>query len=336
MSTTRLWLLVAPAAIVVGAAATALMFLSDHQDVPRLQAVLVALTGGSFITAGLLARTRRPRNRTGLLLIAVGFSWFISSGLVGSNDSLPWTIGVSLSALPAGFLIHLLIAYPSGRLQSSWERFVVVTGYVLVTVANGLHLPVDPDPVACADEGCPSNAFLIRDDETLNQFAVSGIQAIAVVYLLAVVVTLVGRWRHSTPAARRALAPVLLAGAATLFLFALSVGFQPFSETVSEVTGWIAMVALIEIPFLFLAGLLQSRLARADISRVLAEEPVGGVQERIRDLLRDPTAELLYACADPSSGYVDVHGRPRELVADSGPRDHADRAGGPSARGDDP
>ena len=102
----------------VGAAASALMLVSDHQDVPRLQAVLIALTGGSFIAAGLIARTRRPQNRTGLLLIAVGFSWFVSAGLIGSNDSLPWTIGVSLSAVPAGFLIHLLLAYPSGRLQS--------------------------------------------------------------------------------------------------------------------------------------------------------------------------------------------------------------------------
>ena len=43
--TTRLWLLVAPAAVVIGAAASALMYFSEHQDVPRLQAVLTALIG---------------------------------------------------------------------------------------------------------------------------------------------------------------------------------------------------------------------------------------------------------------------------------------------------
>jgi signal transduction histidine kinase len=316
--TTRLWLLVAPAAIAVGAASSALMFFSDHADVPRLQAALVALTGTSFVAAGLIARTRRPSNRTGLLLIAVGFTWFLSSGLIGANDSLLWTIGVSLGAIPAGFLIHLLIAYPSGRLQSTWERGVVVTGYVLVSVAHFLHIPVDDDPMSCADEGCPDNAFLIRDDETLQLLATSAIQFVAVAYLLAVVATLVGRWRHSSPAAQRALAPVLLAGAATLLLFAISVGAQPFSQTVADVSGWVATLVLIGVPFLFLAGLLESRLARADITRVLAEQPVGGVQERIRDLLRDPTAELLYACAEPTRGYVDVDGRPREAVAEPG------------------
>ena len=120
--TTRLWLLVAPAAVVIGATASALMYFSEHQDVPRLQAVITALIGGSFIVAGLIARTRRPLNRTGLLMIAVGFAWFVSAGLMASNESLPWTIGLSLSAVPAGFLVHLLIAYPSGRLQSRSGR----------------------------------------------------------------------------------------------------------------------------------------------------------------------------------------------------------------------
>jgi signal transduction histidine kinase len=314
--TTRLWLLVAPAAVVVGAAASTLMYFSDHRDVPRLQAVLIALTGGSFITAGLIARTRRPLNRTGLLMIAVGFAWFVSAGLLGSNESLPWTIGLSLSAVPAGFLVHLLIAYPSGRLQSRWELGLVVTGYVFVTVAHFVYIPVDADPFGCAPE-CPDNAFLVEDSETVRLLAVSWIQLLAVVYLLAVVVTLVGRWRHASPAAQRALGPILLVGAVTMLLFALSVGAQPFSETLAVAASWAAAVALIGVPFLFLWGLLQTRLARADIGRALAEEPVGGVQQRMRDLLRDPTAELLYACDDPTR-YVDVDGRPRELVVEPG------------------
>jgi signal transduction histidine kinase len=314
---TRLWLLVVPAALLVGTVATVLTYTSDHLDAAGWQAALVALTGGSFILAGLIARTRRPLNRTGLLMIAVGFSWFLTA-LTGSDDSLVWTIGVALNAIPAAFLIHLLIAYPSGRLQSSWERFVVVTGYVLVSVAHFVHMPLDPDPLSCADQGCPSNAFLIRDDDTLRSIVVSAVQLIAVAYLLAVVLVLLGRWRHSSPAARRALAPVLLAGGSTLLLFAISVGTQPFSRTVSDIGGWTAMVVLIGVPFLFLTGLLKTRLARADISRVLAEEPVGGVQERVRELLRDPTAELLYACAEPKRGFVDLQGRPREPVAEPG------------------
>jgi signal transduction histidine kinase len=79
-----------------------------------------------------------------------------------------------------------------------------------------------------------------------------------------------------------------------------------------------ASTAIIAVPFLLLTGLLKIRLARGDITRVLAEEPVGGVQERVRELLHDPTAELLHACADPKLGFVDNDGRPRAPVAAPG------------------
>ena len=116
----RLWLLVVPPAAVVGTAATALILTSDHLQASRPPgAWSPPLTGGSFIAAGLVARTRRPANRTGLLLIAVGFTWFMSTGLMASDDSIRLDDRSSRSApIPAGFLIHLLIAYPSGRLQS--------------------------------------------------------------------------------------------------------------------------------------------------------------------------------------------------------------------------
>jgi signal transduction histidine kinase len=72
------------------------------------------------------------------------------------------------------------------------------------------------------------------------------------------------------------------------------------------------------LPFIFLSGLLQSRLARAEISRALAEEPGVGVQDRIRQLLHDPSAEVLYRCAGPDGDCVDAEGRPREFAAEPG------------------
>ena len=312
----RLWLVVTPLALAAGAAATALILLSNHQDVPGFTAMLTALTGGSFILAGLIARTRRPLNRIGLLLIAVGLTWLLGSGLLASNNSWLWTLGVTLVAIPGGFLIHLLMAYPSGRLQSQWDRFLVVTGYALVIVGQVANLPVEPDPLACKE--CPDNAFLVSDRATASQIISVAVSVIASAYLLAVVATIVRRWRTSSPAARRTLTPVLLTGGTTLLLFAISVGAHSFSSTVSEAAGWAAMIVLVGVPFVFLAGLLKSRLARADISRAVAEEPVGGAQSRVRELLHDPTAELLYACAEPSRGYVDIKGRPREPIAHPG------------------
>jgi signal transduction histidine kinase len=167
-------------------------------------------------------------------------------------------------------------------------------------------------------EGCPDNAFLVSESDTAMTASNAIVQIVGVAFLGAVAVTLVRRWKSSSPAARRPLTPVLLAGVVTFSLLAVSVAAESFSHTFSEAAQWGARLVAAVLPFVFLWGLLQSRLARAEISRALAEEPVGGVQERIRQLLHDPSAEVLYRCAGPGEAYVDVEGRPRELQVEAG------------------
>jgi signal transduction histidine kinase len=328
--TARLWLLVVPPALAAGAGAFAITLRSDHQDVPRLTAVLVLLTGWSFIAAGLIARSRRPLNRTGLLMIAVGFGWFVGAPM-SANDSLLFTIGVALNAIAGGFLIHLLLAYPTGRLQSGWERGLVVVGYVLTAFATLPVLFVDREPFRDCDN-CPNNEFLIWDSPRAGDIVTGIVQGLAALFLFAVVVTLARRWRRSSPAARRVLSPVLLAGATTLALFALSIATHMMWQTFSDIATWLAMLVLIEVPFLFLWGLLQGRLARADIGRALADGLAGGAPGWVRQLLHDPTAEVLYARAAPAEGYVDAMGQPREPTSEDGRAvTHIERRGRPLA-----
>ncbi|MGH3081245.1 MAG: GAF domain-containing protein [Gaiellaceae bacterium] len=328
--TARLWLLVVPPALAAGAGAFAITLRSDHHDVPRLTAVLVLLTGWSFIAAGLIARSRRPLNRTGLLMIAVGFGWFVGAPM-GANDSLLWTIGVALNAIAGGFLIHLLLAYPTGRLESRWERGLVAVGYVLTASATLPILFVDRQPLQNCDE-CPSNEFLIWDSPLAADIVTGIVQGLAALFLVAVVLTLARRWRRSSPVARRVLSPVLLAGATTLALFALSIATQMMWQTISDIAMWLAMIVLIEVPFLFLWGLLQGRLARADIGRALADGLAGGAPGWVRQLLHDPTSEVLYARAAPAEGYVDAMGRPREPTQEDGRAvTHIERKGRPLA-----
>ena len=314
--TAKLWLAVVPAALAAGVLAFGVTMTSDHQDLPRLAAVLTLLGGWSFVAAGLVARTRQPLNRTGLLLIAVGF-WWLASSLASSNDSALWTLGVAIAPIAAGFLVHLLVAYPSGRLESQWERGVVAAGYVLVVLGNLPFLLVHPTPVkGCED--CPASVVSVSENDTAGSLLEALIQTLAVVFLLAVVATLFDRWHRSSPAARRGLTPVLLAGAITLVLFAIMVGTQSLWPGVATIAAWAASVAFIGVPFLFLWGLLQSRLARADIGRALADGLAGGAPGWVRQLLQDPSAEVLYARAAPVGGYIDAIGRPREAVAEGG------------------
>jgi signal transduction histidine kinase len=317
VSVNRLTLVVLPAAVVASTLAVAAAAMTDNSSVPLLEALLVGLTGWSFIAAGLIARARRPRNRTGLLLIAVGFSFFLAGGLMSSNESVTWSLGFAIVAIPGGFLVHLLVAYPSGLLQSGWERAVVAAAYVLTALGNVPGLVFDPTPVGTCDE-CPDSAFVVSDSDLASTVSARLVEALAVAVLLAVVVTLVRHWKTSSPAARRALTPVLLAGVATMLLFAVSTATVSFWLTLSEVTEWAARIAIAVLPFIFVSGLLQSRLARAEISRALAEEPGVGVQDRIRQLLHDPSAEVLYRCAGPDEDCVDAEGRPRKFAAEPG------------------
>jgi PAS domain S-box-containing protein len=314
----RLWLTVVPAALITAGIVSAVVLTSDHQELPVLTVVLGGLTGLSFIAAGLIGRSRRPHNRTGLLLMAVGFAWF-AAGLAAANGSLLWTIAIAISAVFAAFLVHLLLAYPSGELGSRWERIVVATGYGLASSANVLLLLFDPRPIDDCQE-CPDNALLVRENETAADLLTALVEGFAMVFLLGVVVTLVRRWRRSTAAARRALAPVLLAGAATLFFLGISVGTQEFWPTVAEILGWIASVAFLTVPFLFLWGLLQSRLARAGLGPLMREHyTLAELHREIRRILRDPTASLV-VWLEGRNGYIDAEGRPYELPAESSER----------------
>ena len=134
-SATRLWAIVVPASLAVGAGALALSITSGHSNKSSPNLVLALLVGYAFILAGLVARTRRPENRTGLLLIGVGFAWFFN-GLTFADNGYIWTVGFSFGAVWAAVFVHALLAYPSGRLGAPWQRAVVAGGYALACLAN--------------------------------------------------------------------------------------------------------------------------------------------------------------------------------------------------------
>ncbi len=85
--------------------------------------------GSSFVLAGLIAWSLRPRNRVGFLMIGVGV------GLVIRDAALQQRVGQVLSPLEAVLqivsplwavvLMHLLLAFPGGRLVSRLDRVVV-------------------------------------------------------------------------------------------------------------------------------------------------------------------------------------------------------------------
>jgi hypothetical protein len=175
-----------------------------HRD---LIAIFGPLIGAAFIGTGLLAWLRRPESAFGALMVAVGFSYCLS-GLIVTTDSWPFIIGLALIALPYAILFHVLLAFPSGRLQSGGERLLAGAAYFVATVGWWTCMVLE-DPTVV---GLPANPLLIaHDPELFDELARTRLVVVAVLIALLGVV-LAGRWRDATPSQRRALAPVYLSG----------------------------------------------------------------------------------------------------------------------------
>src|SRR5207253_6714620 len=120
---------------------------------------------------------------------------------------------------------------------------------------------------------------------------------VSVLLFAATFMFLVGRWRKATSTLRRILRPVYLAGGLSVLLLAIGFILTPFSGVVNTVVVVALIATFTAVPFLFLAGLLGTTIARsAGIGAIFTGVPEraspGEVQEGLRRALRDRTAEV--------------------------------------------
>ena len=162
---TRTLVLVALGGLALAAIGTVLVLTSDHVDDTGPFLSLALTVGLSFLASGVIALWRRPQNRTGVLLVLVSYLWFLGA-LAESNNDWVFTIGVIVNSFTLGAFVHLLLAYPTGRLQSRRDLWLVVTTYVLVLLASVGQLLVDEDP----DSSCPdcTSTIAVADSETAH------------------------------------------------------------------------------------------------------------------------------------------------------------------------
>ena len=298
-----------------------LLLALGNEDVEdrALIAVFGPLIGWAFIGTGLFAWYRRPENRFGPLMTAVGFTWCLS-GLAASDAEALLAIGLAFGLLPYGLLFHMLIAFPSGRLEGRLEHSLAALGYFGTTVLQwAILFFVDTrrDEV-CG--GCPANPLQAVDDQSVAD-ALIGVQALlGIVLLVGVAFVLWRHWRSAGPSQRRVLGPVLASGLLVALFIGLSLvwdltGFSDPVEAALDVAG---LVALASIPFAFLVGLLRSRFSRAGaVSELVAslsdrDDRRRGLRDALADALADPGLTLAYWL--PASGeYVNPEGQPCEL-----------------------
>jgi signal transduction histidine kinase len=315
----RPWLYFGPAALVAGGIAVALVLTSDHEQHPAVATALGLFVSWSFIFAGLIGWTRRPTNRTGMLMVAVGFGVFVGS-LSEANYSVPYTLGALFGSLFIAMFIHLLLAYPSGEVRSRKARALVIAAYVTAFVAPLLD-SMFPERHTCKPHACPDNLVFVSHNNIAHWAQTALWTAASVVLFLATFAFLVGRWRRATPALRRILRPVYLAGGLSVVLLAIGFIVTPFSGFGGTLVSVALIVTFTAVPFLFLAGLLGTTMARgAGLGTIFSAVPEraspGEVQEGLRQALRDDTAQVAY-WYEEGGHYVDVDGNRFELPPDT-------------------
>jgi signal transduction histidine kinase len=307
----RLLIALAVAGLAAGVAIGAITASSDHIYDPVAQAVSRLLVGWSFIGTGLFAWWRRPANRTGRLMVAAGFAWFATS-LSASDDDVLFTIGIALDALFPAIVGHLLIAFPSGRLQTRFERGVVAATYLLVTVGQVPSLLFE-------EPGTPRNLLIVHGDQPLSD-ALDAAQLVgAAVVLVTSWVIIIRRFRAGGRTQRHALTPVLVTGAAAFAVFLADKALDAAGHDVDALE-WASEALVAAIPFGFLVGLLRTRLAHgaalsaliAQVGQLPGEAPL---RAALADALGDPSLALAYWLPE-SERFVDALGHP---VTVSGP-----------------
>jgi len=302
----RVLVLVAAAGVGFGLLYLALVLSSDHTDDPGPTAALGLLVGWSFIGTGVFAWWRRPENRTGLLMAAAGFAWF-ATGLSAANDDLVFTIGIALDGIFPAIVGHLLLAFPTGRLETQAERTVVAATYFTVTVLQVPSLLFEEEP---------RNLLVVESEQRLSDSldAMQYLAAVAVV--VASFVLLFRRWGAAPAAQRRTLAPILSTGGAAFVVFLLAKGFDAAGNRVDALE-WLAVALTATVPFGFVIGLLRSRLAQGAAVAALvqrlgrAPEPAA-LRAALADALGDPSLTLGYWIPD-SERFVDSEGHPMTL-----------------------
>jgi signal transduction histidine kinase len=309
----------AAAGLAAGIVAGALVSASEHDTEKATDLVFGLAIGWSFIGTGLFAWWRRPDNNFGALMSAVGFAWFLSA-LGAANAPEVFIVGAIFGALPFGLLIHLLLAFPGGRLEGRWAKWLAAFAYFETTVMQ-LAIVLVTD-TAQGDPPGTTNPIRLIDSDPLSN-ALIGVQAVtSAIGLVGVAAFLWWRWHSAPRPQRRVLGPIYLFGALTLVLlaFTLTADVTGFADDAEAMVDYVSLATLTAIPFAFLAGLFRSRLARGGaVSRLMTRVGEGAGGERMRDLLAealgDPSLELAYWL--PERGvYVSQDGRELALPED--------------------
>jgi signal transduction histidine kinase len=316
----RIRWIVLGAGVVVGSLAAVAPYVSLREvpisdyapESPETVAAHVAI-GMSFILVGLLAWSRRPANRVGVLMTAVGLAFFVTD-LGWIDTPATFIFADEWRGIAYALLFHLLLAFPSGCLESKLDRIYVGAFYAYVLVLRPFPSTAFYDPHLEGPSDAPANPLLVRGDPDLNMLVDRWLGFIDLAFVVVLLVLVVRHWHRAGRHARRALSPVF--PVVTVVLLPLLVGVIIGLKSQQSLLFWGVQLTLALLPLGFLVGLLWSRLARAAVADLVidlqqAHDPAH-VRAALARALDDATLQVGYRLATAGT-YVDAAGEAVEV-----------------------
>ena len=289
----RLRIAIAVAAALAGAGVCAIVLASDHQEAKAAFAIFGPAVGWGFIGTGLYAWRREPANRTGMLMVLLGFAWFLST-LEATDSPLLYTLAITLGGLWGSLFLHLGVSFPSGRLTTGLDRWLVRAGYVIFPFAFAPGLLFSgPEQLDCP--GCPESLVLVRPDDDLARLG-TALGGLLYGSLFVVVVWRTVRvWRAAGPFERLQLTPVYVSALFTFLLVTIA------RSGAGDAAWWAAFISAWLTPFAFLGGLLRRRISvlveELHASRARIVEAADAARRKLERDLHDGAQSRLVALA---------------------------------------
>lgn len=276
---------------------------------------------GTFIATGLLAWARRPANRTGRVMVAIGLFLLLDPLQIGVVPSLApvGLIGTTVSDILLGYLI---LAFPWGTLRSNVDRLFVGASAVAMLAAN-LAAFAGFDPRAVGRDY--DNPFLLIRDPGLAQAAVTASRLTSIVVLIGFLTIFAIRWARASGPARRTYSPVLVPSTVLVIAIMVNTILSLFDgpDGLRLAAGITQALARAFIPVGFLVGLLRSRMARSAVADLVVELGETPAPSRLRDALANALGDpsLTVAYWSPAAGaYLAADGSTAELQSETSAR----------------
>ena len=246
------------------------------------------------VALGLAVWRRRRDSRTGPLLVALAIAAILPDlDTVFFRSALPVTAGLAATQLIVPLYGHVVLSYPTGRLDRRADRALVALAYVYAAVyAIPLLFFYSPhnECFVCAD---PLTHVAGHDVTGFRD----AMDLLLVVLAIAFLIALARKLALSSRSQRTISWPLVAAGAfgAGEYIVQFSIFGTQVDSWHNEAWFWIVASTNLAIPTALAAGLLVGRTGRsgvADLVLELERAPAGSLRAALARTLGDPSLEL--------------------------------------------